>query len=358
MGVMSATMRRSSVALAAGMAVAVLAGLGASSLTSSAAAASMAPPSRHAPGRLPQIVLPPLPPLPPISLPPIDVPPIEIAGLPVDLAPITLPPVDPPTSGAPASTPPSTDTSSTLLGPIAALLGGESDPGLAGADAVPPVVPMAQGVLAAVVADARVAIRALADAGVAPEMLVSLDTLVTRLVTSSVAITDARVRELQSLVAHLRASLPFAVQPLLAPVQELVDQLLGSIVGGVVVLPVTTPGVTSSTDLRSKPFAEPTGDAPRRDRRPFDALPVGSDTALFGASLILPAPLPTPTRDPAPLAITGALAGASVANTDRSHLDAVLPSDSIARTPVEPRAPPSDERILRALGCGPEARPG
>ncbi len=369
-----------------------LAGLCASLLAPDAGAAILTSGTLPSGTRSAQIVLPPLPPitlppigLPPITVPPIDVPPIQLPGLdPIDLPPITLPPVDV-----------SPTTSPTGDGTAAVPAGARRGRVEARRCRCPVPCPTRRAGLRTrrrspshtarsrqSSPTLRASVQRLLDAGAAPQLVASLQTLIDQIVDGTTAITAATVHELDALVAKLRASLTTALVPLLAPVQDLVDDLLGSIVGGVVTVPGVTPPTTSTpstpdhdrgTGSQSPSSTSSAGnrdaDDPGADTRepsspgsgtgsPFDPIPIGSDTALFGESLLLPAPLPSPVRDDTPLAVSGALGGTTAAGSERSDQKAVLPGEGNSTSPQEARAPPSDERTLRALGCGPESRPG
>ncbi|MET0421358.1 MAG: hypothetical protein ABW073_06615, partial [Acidimicrobiia bacterium] len=260
---------------------------GHSSVQSARAAQIVLPPI------LPPIDVPPidLPGLPPVDLPPIVVPPIEVPGLPpIDVPPIEVPGVGPIDVPPIAPTPPTTAPATTAAGTM---------PGAA--------LPIARGALAGIVADARASIVALVETGVSPQLVASLQTLVNRAVDSTSVVTAATIRELDALIATLRASLSAALQPLLAPIVHLIDELRGSIVDGVVVVPPVVPSIPdrdrNTGSSRSGTAGSSTSESRNDDVRdakdgasdhegtnPYDAVPVGSDTALFGASLLLPAP--------------------------------------------------------------------
>ncbi|MET0920294.1 MAG: hypothetical protein ABWY77_03725 [Acidimicrobiia bacterium] len=326
--------------------------------------------------RAAQIVLPPIdvPPIDLPGLPPVDLPPIVVPGLPpIDVPPIEVPGVGPIDVPPIAPTPPTTAPAGTATATTAA---GTTAAGTTAAGTMPDaVVPIARSALAAVVAGARASIVALVETGVSPQLIASLQSLVDRVVDSASAVTAATIRELDALIATLRASLSAALQPLLTPIVHLIDELLGSIVDGVVVAPPVVPSIpdpdrntgtsrsgttgSSTSESRSDDVRDASDGSSRRGGTdPYDPVPVGSDTALFGASLLLPAPLPTPVRDNTLLAIFGATGGATSNGSDQTNEKAVLPGDPSAASPKEARAPPSSSRTIRTLGCGPESRPG
>ncbi len=378
------------------------------------------PPVTLPPLALPPVTLPPVT-LPPVDLPPVEVPglpPVDVP--PVTVPPLEVPPSDvPPLTAPPVALPP-VSVSGVLPPGVVAPADGSGGDGLPLVPGVVGVVegsvgPFLQHTLADIVSGARRTLRDLAARGVAPEVLAPLTQLVDHLVAGVVPLTDATARLLDELLGTVRATLPPALQPLLDPVERLVDALLeivsgtpgsgpggpggpGSPGGRDGADPAVGPGSGSGGgsggagggsgpgSRGSRPGTPRSGDrsdggvagsaqdaggresgtsgdgrAPTTGRDghdPIDALPVGSDTALFGTPLLLPPPFPSPARDDVPFGIVGAMSGANSAGPDRAGEHAVLPGDRSTGSPAAARAPPADDRLLRALGRGPESRPG
>lgn len=423
-------MRRAAIAIVGALGGSALAGIAAAALIGVGPAAGQVGPV------VPPLTLPPvaLPPLPPVELPPPPFPPVapvapppaapappappptgaspplaRSAPPPEVVAPVgaaarpPLPPADPPRSGlrpgdvAPGSLP--------LLTP------GDA-PAAAGGDPPPPGDTSAAGrgaVWAAdtapvrtVVASARRALHELGAAGIAPERVGPLTSLVDDLVAGVVPATEPTLRRLAGLLGDVRAALPPALQPLVDPVEDLLGVLLAAGTAGPAPPPATArpsvPGTRPTSDRdrghrgsapggkdgnasraperggagrdpvgeRAAPDDEggrdgrdddATGHEPRR-HAPTDSPPspsTRSDGAVLGKPLPVPVSRPEPTPGGVPVVGTAAAGGA---RSDRTSEQAVLAGDRSAGSPMGARAPPAADRLLGVPGRGPESRPG